>query len=302
MAMNDFVVFILTHNRPNNVITYNSLRRSGYTGRIILLIDNQDQCADQYIKKYGDQVYIFDKNEIAKTFDEGDNFNDRRAVIYARNACFDVANKLGIRFFIQLDDDYTCFYYRFNKNGFYNQRPISRFLDDVFNAIFEYYRDTPFYTIAIGQGGDYIGGGPGTSSESIRTKRKAMNSFFCDTQKKFKFVGRINEDVNTYTCEQRRGIYMLTIFGVSLNQKSTQSSDGGMTELYIDSGTYIKSFYTVMYAPSCVKISYIAGYKNSISHPRIHHQVDWKLTAPYIINECYKKIAPLSAEHETHDR
>ena len=29
-----------------------------------------------------------------------------RAIVYARNACFDLAKDLGITYFIQLDDDY----------------------------------------------------------------------------------------------------------------------------------------------------------------------------------------------------
>ena len=32
--MEDFAIFILTHGRPNNVITYNTLKTSGYTGDI----------------------------------------------------------------------------------------------------------------------------------------------------------------------------------------------------------------------------------------------------------------------------
>ena len=34
----DFAAFILTHGRADNVITYNTLRKQGYTGKIILLI------------------------------------------------------------------------------------------------------------------------------------------------------------------------------------------------------------------------------------------------------------------------
>lgn len=81
-------------------------------------------------------------------------------------------------------------------------------------------------------------------------------------------MGRINEDVNTYTNLGRRGELFMTIGAVQLGQKQTQKNSGGMTELYLDSGTYVKSFYSVMYAPSCVKISLMGA-----SHKRIHHQV-----------------------------
>ena len=81
----------------------------------------------------------------------------------------------------------------------------------------------------------------------LKSKRKAMNSFICDTEKPFQFVGRINEDANSYTCGQRKGLLFLTIMAAQLIQKQTQSNAGGMTDLYLDSGTYVKTFYSIMY-------------------------------------------------------
>ena len=103
---NDFCAFILTHGRPDNVITYNTLLRHGYTGPIYIVIDNEDKTANRYYEVFGDKVVMFDKLSIAKSIDEGDNFDGRRAIIYARNACFDIAKKLGYTYFIELDDDY----------------------------------------------------------------------------------------------------------------------------------------------------------------------------------------------------
>ena len=39
----EFAAFILTHGRPDNVLTYDSLKKAGYTGRIVLIIDNEDK-------------------------------------------------------------------------------------------------------------------------------------------------------------------------------------------------------------------------------------------------------------------
>ena len=57
----DFVAFILTHGRPNRVKTYELLRKCGYTGRIVLVIDNEDKTAQEYFDKYGDDVVVFNK-------------------------------------------------------------------------------------------------------------------------------------------------------------------------------------------------------------------------------------------------
>lgn len=282
---NDFCAFILTHGRPDRVYTLNALEDCGYTGKIFIVIDDEDKTGDEYRKLYKDRVLTFSKSEIVKTFDEGDNFQDRRAIIYARNACFELAKQVGVKYFIQLDDDYTRFDYRFDDQGFYNQKRI-RSLDKVWSWMVDYLAATPFKSVAMAQGGDFIGGAKGTYAETIGTKRKAMNSFICDVDRPFKFVGRINEDVNTYTGNQRRDEPFLTFLAVSLNQKTTQANSGGMTELYLDAGTYIKSFYSVMYCPSAVKITPMGE-----THKRLHHQVSWNHAAPKIIRAEHKKLS-----------
>lgn len=48
-----------------------------------------------------------------------------------------------------------------------------------------------------------------------------------------------------------------------------------MTDLYLDSdsGTCIKSFYTVMYCPSSVQIGELVDHRSP--HPRLHHKINW---------------------------
>lgn len=280
--MTDFVVFILTNGRPNNVHTARSLRNHGYTGKIILVIDDEDKTAQEYLDKFKD-VEIFSKKEIAKEFDEADNFEDRRAIVYARNACFKIAEKLGVKYFIQMDDDYTRFEYRVYTNE--RQKPyFIANLDSVFSALLNFYKESNFSTISMAQGGDFIGGKHNRMAKRPTLFRKCMNSFICSTDRPFKFIGRINEDVNTYVNKQSIGLLMGTIPFVSLVQNQTQSNKGGMTELYLDSGTYIKSFYTVMFSPSSVYIKPMGD-----KHLRLHHHVKWNNAVPKLIAEKHKK-------------
>lgn len=113
--------------------------------------------------------------------------------------------------------------------------------------------------------------------------RKCMNSFFCSVEKKFTFLGRVNEDVNTYTRLGQIGDLFFTYVPCSLNQKQTQSNKGGMSDLYLDSGTYVKSFYSVIFSPSCVSIAMMGD-----KHKRIHHNISWDNCVPKILNEKYK--------------
>lgn len=278
----DFAVFILSHGRADRIYTLKTLLDDGYTGKYFIVIDNEDKTADEYHERYGERVVVFDKLDIANRYDTGDNFNERRAIFYARNACFEIAEKLGLKYFLELDDDYVSFMFRKIKDGKLMGTEC-RQLDRLFEGMLDFLDESGADTVALAQGGDYIGGANGGFVRQ-GIKRKAMNSFFCKTDRKFEFVGRVNEDVNTYTSMGIRGKLMMTVTQACLLQKQTQSNAGGMTDLYLDSGTYLKSFYSVMYAPSCVKVGVMGSF-----HKRIHHQISWNNCTPMILSQKHKK-------------
>lgn len=285
---NNFGVFILTHGRPDRVITYETIRSRGYTGPIYIVCDDEDKTLDEYRAKF-DNVLVFSKAEVEKTFDTADNSKDRRVIIYARNVCFEFAKQLGLDYFIELDDDYTYFMYRFSyddKGTCWDRQKNVKDLDAMFDHFIEFYKSVPrMLSVAFGQGGDYIGGFQNHAIQQGRLlKRKAMNSFICSPSRPFKFVGRINEDVNTYVSLGTLGHLFFTIMQVGLDQLQTQTNSGGMTDVYLDSGTYVKSFYTVMFSPSSVKVAPMGT-----AERRLHHQISWEHTVPMILSEEHKK-------------
>lgn len=264
-----FAAFILTHGRPEKVYTYDTLRADGYTGPVYFIVDDEDRSVDRYREKFGaERVIVFDKRAQADRIDEGNNFDNRKVIVHARNASFDIAESLGLTHFIQLDDDYTAFLYRNEIHG-----RVIRKLDLVFDALMDFFDSTPAKTIALSQGGDHIGGFQG-----LRLSRKAMNSFLCSPARRFSFVGSINEDVNTYVLQGSRGDLFFTFTALQLNQMQTQKSAGGMTDIYLDLGTYIKSFTTVLFHPSSVRAAMM-----TTKFARMHHTIDWGATVPRII-------------------
>lgn len=278
----DFAVFILSHGRPNKVITTKTLEKCGYSGKWYIVVDNEDSTISEYQSLYGtDKIIIFDKLKSSKTFDTFDLSDNRKTIVYARNECFNIAKSLGLKYFLELDDDYCRFEYRYEENEKLMTQLITN-LDEVVDAMIDFLCDTNACSVAFAQGGDLIGGkdGPRFKKKLIR---KAMNSFFCCTDKPFKFVGRINEDVNTYTTLGSRGDLFFTLTILDLVQLPTQSNSGGMSDVYLDLGTYTKSFYSVMTAPSCVKIDMMGT-----SHKRIHHKIEWDNCCPKIISDRFK--------------
>lgn len=278
----DFAVFILSHGRPNKIYTIESLQKGNYKGKYYVVIDNEDDTEKEYRKLYGDKVLQFDKKAVSETFDTGDLSDERRTIVYARNVCFELAKQVRIKYFLELDDDYTSFEFRYIEDDKLKIQKVND-LNELFEIMLMFLDESNALTVALAQGGDFIGGVDGGSFKK-GILRKAMNTFFCDVDKSFNFVGRINEDVNTYTSLGHKGELIMTVTNAAIVQKQTQSNSGGMTEVYLDSGTFLKSFYSVMYCPSAVKIS-VMGDK----HKRIHHVINWNNCVPKILNEAWKK-------------
>ena len=283
MMREDFAAFILTHGRPDRVITYETMRKAGYTGRIFLVIDDEDKAGDEYRKRYGEQVLTFNKRESLAIVDDGINDNDFRSPLYARNVCFELAKQQGCSYFVQLDDDYTGFQHRFGQDLFPKASPIRR-MDEVLSDIAGYIEETAIGCIAISQGGDWMGGPD--SCPTPRVRRKVMNFFVFSVDSMFRFMAKLNDDVTSYVVQGRRGLLSFTLMQASVEQVQTQTNPGGLTEIYLESGTYVKSFYSVMFAPSCVKIGAMGDPRGEY---RFHHEIDWTRTAPLILREEHRK-------------
>lgn len=281
----DFAVFILTHGRADNVVTLRTLERQGYRGRWYLIIDDEDAMAPIYYEKFGkDHVVTFCKAAAADRTDTMDNFDEHRAILYARNESFRIARELGLTYFLQLDDDYSIFMLRYPDGSKLAHLTLTgKNLEMLFEAMIDFLDSSGALTVAFAQGGDYIGGLAGGAYEK-RLMRKAMNTFFCRTDRPIEFRGTMNEDVTAYTTLGSRGDLFFTVADACIAQLQTQSLSGGMSEAYSESGTYLKTFYSVMSMPSCIKVS-MMGEK----HKRIHHRINWECCVPKILDEKYRK-------------
>ena len=278
--MTKYGVYILSHGRSERVYTYKTLREAGYTGPITIVCDDLDSELDEYKARFED-VVTFSKSAYAGTFDIGDNGGNDSVVVYARNAVWDIAAARGDKYFLVLDDDYTSFNYRY-PSGESLKATKAKDIEPLFELYFEFLETTGAVAVCFAQAGDFIGGYTNTFRKGIL--RKAMNVWFLSTERRFQFFGRINEDTSTYLVEGAKGKLFLTPTCVSIVQKETQSNKGGLTDIYLQVGTYTKSFYSVMMAPSCTKV-----YPLNTEHSRLHHRVNWEHAVPKIVSQSWKK-------------
>ena len=282
----DFAIFILAHGRPDKMLTVSSLKRCGYTGKWYIILDDEDKTIPEYKRLFGeDNILIFNKNEVLKTFDIMDNFPDKKVVVFARNVCFDFARQLGLTYYAEFEDDYKDFAYRYPVGKVLKRLHVGNF-DEVVDIFIDFLEESGARTVAFAQAGEMMGGTHGQVWRK-RIKRKAMNTFFFKVgtpDEDIKFIGRFNDDVNTYVTLGSRGELFLQIANVNLEQMLTQEQTGGNTDAYLKYGTYSKSFYSVITAPSCVKVGMMGE-----NHKRIHHTINWEYAVPKIINPKYKK-------------
>ena len=281
----DFCIFIISYDRPGRIPTLSALDKHGYTGDYYIVVDHEGDIGP-YEREHGEnRVVYLDKDGALPELDRGDNFDRRNCNVYARQQLWDLADDLGYDYFMVLDDDYQHFQYRFTEDRDYH--PSYEYLDDFdqyIEAAIEYLDTAGLDTVAMAQGGDFIGGKESSLAQQIQAKRKAMNTFLCKTDRPFNFRGTINEDVNTYVRAAQYGKLFLTVNFVSVDQEDTQQEEGGLTDIYLDQGTYVKSFYTILYAPSCTSLMNL----QDRSGGRIHHRVEWRNAVPKIVPESTK--------------
>ncbi len=225
-----FCVFIISHGRPDDVLTKRTLNKCGFTGPLFIVCDSEDKALDQYRKNHGaGMVLVFDKPFYASKVDSCDNFQNRRTTTHARNACFDLAEKMGFDYFLVFDDDYYRFSLIRQNDVTTNDHPAKNIGEQIKKTFCFLDSDERIKSICWMQTGDTIGGMESFNDwERIFpfSKRKAMNSFFCKTSRRFWFFSRLNEDVNTYLSLGSRGDIFMTIPQVLLQQKATQKACG----------------------------------------------------------------------------
>ena len=279
-----FGVFILSHGRADRVYTHATLRKQGYTGDIKILCDNEDDTIGDYRAVYGDDVLVFDKEEWRLKTDVMDTFQRRDVVVFARNAVFDVAKNAGYKYICVLDDDYKSFEYRYIEDDKLKVWKTKR-LDDVFKAAVQFLKTSSAKCYAFDQAGDMIGGANSKRFHD-RVMRKIMNTYFFDVDNPVEFSGTLDEDMVASLRCGLSGELLLTSVDMTIVQMKTQANKGGLTDAYLDFGTYTKSFYAVMMNPSICKIAMMGD-----KHMRIHHRVAVAGMAPMIISGRYRKTA-----------
>lgn len=206
------------------------------------------------------------------------NRKEYRASVYARNACFEIARKLGIRWMFMCDDDISNFRYRLlrgNKLKGYNIKNIEWLFDEMRNIM----EIGNIGIFGFSQAGAFVGG---PNKNYLKGhQRKVAQAMMFDVNNPVYFRGIFYEDMLASLDCGNCGRIAISTMLVLVQSPKQSDNNGGMQKIYEESGTYIPCFFVVMAYPGIAKID-VKGHKFIL-------KMNNKAFAPMIISERWRK-------------
>lgn len=272
-------IYIISKGRPE-CRTAKTLIKMEYPGEWFIVCGNNDETLEEYRKKWGEHVLVFDWYDEIKTTDVLDNFgfdSEASGACPVRNATMKISQNRGELRHWQFDDDYTNFH-RINDDLSKMVRYASgrEFEDWLFNLAKFGYR-AKLSNVGFPPGSETYVNNAFTFSNRVFNAHNlpSTDDLFV------KWVGRMNDDtINAINCWKNGG-YEMSIRAMNMTMPNTQTDGGGLTDMYIEHGTVRKSAYPVLVAPSAAKLT--------IKFGRYHHKIEWDKLRPKLLNEKWSR-------------
>lgn len=281
--MMNFAVFILSHKRAERVETYDALRKSGYTGDIIVVIDDEDEQRDIYRKRFGKELVIFNKQRYIDSSDAIYPKEKRGSALYARNFIESVAKASAYDGFVMIDDDITSFRYRWVDDDSVKSLCVGQLLDKVFEYYINYMKDAKIATTSFPFSMFFVSGVSGLDTK-ISESRHTYEIHIRNTDFPVEWKSVINQDTITELLTMQRGYIWWSIPFVVIDGLPMNRLSGGLKSVYDSISDFDKAFLAVITNPSGCKIAHSNGTRSSMYIKENKHT-----TYPMIVSGRYKK-------------
>ena len=261
-----YAAFILTHGRPNNQKTYNTLKELGFTRKIYLVLDDQDPTIQQYIDNYGEEnIIVFNKAKFIAQTDTGLSEPVSKFAVFARNAIESIAQEMGYKYFIMMDDDIYKFRLRQDVDGSLKTFPLNGIIDEVFDACFRYVDSANLACLSPGVSKVYR---CGVQALDWNNKyRICVNCFFRNGA--FKVNWRLNmfEDLITNLDCSTEGQVWLTYIPLQADLGEFNGKvEGGNTDVYRTFDGFKMAFMSIVSHPECNDMKFFNGHWKPVTH------------------------------------
>lgn len=244
------IVYIKSHGRPGKQLTYNTLRNAGYTGDIVLVIDNEDKHGQGYLEfvKHDDRtwLHVFNKQRFVDTIDCGTSCPKRDVNLYAWAACEEFAIQDKQNFFIMADDDITGFRFRYKDGEHLRSLKITQNLDQIFRLVEEYMLSCNVSAMSTGIPQMYFSG---DIEKDLWKWRVPYTFVFRNANYRLAWVSEYEEDIITAIQASLNGQYLSVLPIVQRETIEIGTNYGGMHNSYTNS--FKNAQYGYIWNPSC---------------------------------------------------
>jgi len=272
-------VFIPSYHRADNLKTVRYLEKIGYDmQKVYVFIDDEADDREAYKEvtaRYGCHLVVFDMTEARKRYDYVHRASvSRRSAGQARNMFQDFAKKVGIRFYLVMDDDTNDF--QFRVKGIWCKNAEGQTVIRGFERVQEFMERHHIGLFGRSQTGDYYGGNIVLNI----WLRKVMNTTFYDTRFVYRGErGVQDDDTSMFTGMLNDGLFTGTIAdGIVLQQTQSATAKGGLTDLYNECKLYNKAMVTPLQFPSAIHAE-----RQALNGNRLHHRIEYRYLAPKLM-------------------
>lgn len=269
------IVFIKSHGRPDKQLTYSTLRKFGYTDKIIIVLDDEDSTYDDYKNKTFDadtSIIQFSKQHYVDYIDCGTNKPKRNVNLYAWCACEDFAKEMSLDSYIMADDDITGFRFRYLEDGHLRSTRITKNLDDIFIGIRNYMLNSDIAGACTGMPQMYLAGDYNTNLWKYRVIYQFV---FRNANYDIDWVSEYEEDIVTSIKEANNGKFFTCLPIIQHDSVQLGKSEGGMKDMYDENKNRFRlAEYGHIFNPSCEIINqykgkWITNIKRDYAFPRL---------------------------------
>jgi hypothetical protein len=292
-------IFIPSYHRPRNIKTATYFVGNGWNPKNVHVVidseaddryDYQDEC-----DRLGVNLHVFDIDEARERFDFVHRKSaSRRSAGMARNEFYDIAKSLGIDFYCVIDDDTSGFQYR--PFGVYKRKATIDQLRNAMDAVREFMQRQRIGMWGFSQTGDLFA----RYSEKLMRK-KVMNTTFVNLRFMYRGErGVQDDDTSQFVSVMNEGYFTGSLAGgIILQQTSSATQKGGLTDLYNENKLLNKSVVVPIQYPS---LAYAEKQKRNGG--RLHHHITYRYLMPCLIKgkrsniawDCYPEDVPFSLE------
>lgn len=248
----NFAVMICTHGRPDRQLTFETLRKSGYTGKIILIVDDEDKSKSDYVHRYNNDVVVFNKQRYIDKSDTGTNEDQRKCILYAKNFCEDYAKELNFDAFVIADDDIRKFRYRYIENDKLKGLDVKD-LDSAINLYIEFMLNNDITATGFGITQFYFTGLHTFDNDNMQKYRIPYNFVFRNPKFDVNWMSWFGEDIITAVHYNKVGQVWIALPFVHQEIVALATADGGMKDTYDSNSDVRLAMQNVMYLPTELK-------------------------------------------------